>query len=109
MTARRLGLVDEIIEARMDASLTVQEIAKQLGLSAGFFNRAFKAATGKTPHDYVVDRRISRARLLLRRADLGLAEIAAASGFSSHAHLTSQFRRRLGTSPSRLRDPVCLH
>ena len=106
MTARRLGLVDEIIEARMDSSLTVLEIANHLGLSAGFFNRAFKAATGKTPHDYIVDRRISRARLLLRRSDLGLADVAAASGFASHAHMTSQFRRRLGTSPSRLRDPA---
>jgi AraC family transcriptional regulator len=105
MTARRLGLVDEIIEARMDAGLTVGELASHLGLSSGFFHRAFKAGTGKTPHDYINDRRISRARLLLRRAPLGLAEIATASGFSSHAHMTSQFRRRLGISPSRLRDP----
>ena len=104
MTARRLGLVDEIIEARMDSSLTVAEIARHLGLSSGFLNRAFKAATGKTPHDYIVDRRISRARLLLRHSDLGLADVAAASGFASHAHMTNQFRRRLGTSPSRLRD-----
>jgi AraC family transcriptional regulator len=104
MTARRLGLVDEIIEARMDSGLTIQEIANHLGLSSGFFNRAFKAATGKTPHDYIVDRRISRARLLLRRSPLGLADIAAASGFASHAHMTNQFRRRLGTSPSRLRE-----
>jgi AraC family transcriptional regulator len=104
MTARRLGLVDEIIEARMDSSLTVAEIARHLGLSSGFLNRAFKAATGKTPHDYMIDRRISRARLLLRRSDLGLAGVAAASGFASHAHMTNQFRRRLGTSPSRLRD-----
>jgi AraC family transcriptional regulator len=104
MTARRLGLVDEIIEARMDSSLTVAEIARHLGLSSGFLNRAFKAATGKTPHDYIIDRRISRARLLLRRSDLGLADVAAASGFASHAHMTNQFRRRLGTSPSRLRD-----
>jgi AraC family transcriptional regulator len=107
MTARRIVRVDEIIEARMDAGLTVQEIAGHLGLSSGFFNRAFKAATGKTPHDYIVDRRISRARLLLRRAHLGLADIAAASGFASHAHMTSQFTRRLGISPSRLRDPAC--
>jgi AraC family transcriptional regulator len=104
MTARRLALVDEIIEARMDCGLTVLEIASHLGLSSGFFNRAFKAATGKTPHDYIVDRRISRARLMLRRSPLGLADIAAASGFASHAHMTSQFRRRLGTSPSRLRE-----
>ena len=106
MTVRRLGRIDEIIDARMDSGLTVREIADHLGLSTGFFSRAFKSATGKTPHDYIVDRRISRARLLLRRSDLGLAEVAAASGFASHAHMTSQFRRRLGTTPSRLRDPA---
>ena len=104
MTVRRLGRIDEIIDARMDSGLTVREIADHLGLSTGFFSRAFKSATGKTPHDYIVDRRISRARLLLRRSHLGLADVAAASGFASHAHMTSQFRRRLGTSPSRLRE-----
>jgi AraC family transcriptional regulator len=104
MTMHRLKRVDEIIEARLEGKLSVREIAGTLGLSTGFFNRAFKDAVGKTPHDYIVDRRISRARVLLRTRKLALAEIAAATGFSSHAHMTSQFCRRLGITPSALRE-----
>ena len=97
-------LVDDIIETRMEDKLTVQELATSPGLSSGFLSRAFKAAVGKTPHDYIVDRCISRARALLRSGELGLAEVAAAAGFASHAHMASQFRDRLGVTPSALRQ-----
>jgi AraC family transcriptional regulator len=103
MTIQRLKRVDEFIDAHLDGKLSIREIAAHLGLSTGFFNRAFKGAVGKTPHDYIIDRRISRARVLLRTRQLGLAEVAAATGFASHAHMTFQFRSRLGTTPSFLR------
>ena len=51
MTLRRLKRVDEIIEARLEGRLSVDEVATSLGLSAGFFDRAFKAARGKQAHD----------------------------------------------------------
>ena len=103
MTPRRLRMIDELIEARLDGKLTVQELAGALGLSTGFFSRAFKAAIGKAPHDHIVDRRISRARALLWSTRLDLIGIAYASGFSSHAHMTATFRARLGVNPSVLR------
>jgi AraC family transcriptional regulator len=107
LTPRRLRLVDDLIEARLDAKVTVQELADALGLSAGFFCRAFKAAIGKAPYDHIVDRRISRARALLPRDELDLSAIAHASGFASHAHMTSTFRCRLGITPSELRRTLC--
>jgi AraC family transcriptional regulator len=103
MTPRRLRQIDELIEAGLDGGLTVRDLADRLGLSAGFFARAFKAATGKPPHAYIIDRRISRARALLRSAPSDLSQIAYACGFSSHAHMTSAFRARLGVTPARLR------
>ena len=103
MTPRRLRLVDDLIEARLDAKLTVQELAGTLRLSAGFFCRAFRAAVGQAPHDYIIDRRVSRARTLLQNATLDLSGIAQASGFASHAHMTATFRKRLGVTPSELR------
>lgn len=105
MTPRRLRLVDDLIEARLDARVTVQDLADALGLSAGFFCRAFSAAVGQAPHDHIVDRRLSRARLLLRNPGLDLSAIAHASGFASHAHMTATFRKRLGVTPSELRGP----
>jgi AraC family transcriptional regulator len=103
MTPRRLRLVDDLIEARLDAKVTVQDLADALGLSAGFFCRAFGATVGQAPHDHIVDRRVSRARLLLRNPALDLSAIAQASGFASHAHMTATFRKRLGVTPSELR------
>jgi len=103
MTPRRLRLVDELIEARLDAKVTVQDLADALGLSAGFFCRAFSAAVGQPPHDHIVDRRVSRARMLLRNPALDLSAIAHASGFASHSHMTATFRKRLGVTPSELR------
>ena len=104
MTMRRLRLVDEVIDARMDQKLTVQELAAALGLSAGFFSRAFKSAVGKAPHDYIIDRRISRARALLQIHKANLSAIALVSGFTSHAHMTAVFKSRLGATPGQLRD-----
>jgi AraC family transcriptional regulator len=104
MTPRRLGLIDELIEARLDGALTVRDLANRVGLSAGFFSRAFKAAIGKPPHAYIVDRRISRARSMLRSTRLDLSAVAQLCGFSSHAHMTSAFRARLGVAPAKLRS-----
>ncbi|MBV9562034.1 MAG: helix-turn-helix domain-containing protein [Bradyrhizobium sp.] len=103
MTPRRLRLVDELIEARLDMALTVEQIAATLGLSAGFFARAFKAAIGKSPHDHIIDRRLARARALLQGTESDLGAIALASGFASHAHMTATFRKRLGVTPSEMR------
>jgi AraC family transcriptional regulator len=103
MTPHRLKLIDELIEARLDNKLTVQELATTLKLSTGFFCRAFRAAIGKAPHDYIIDRRVSKARALLRNAALDLSAVAQASGFASHAHMTATFRHRLGITPSALR------
>jgi len=103
MTVRRLRLVDDLIDSKLDGKLTVQDLAQALGLSTGFFSRAFKAAIGKSPYEYIVDRRISRARLLLQGTEDGLIGIAHAVGFSSHAHMTATFRHRLGVTPAELR------
>lgn len=103
MTPRRLRLIDDLIEARLDARLTVQDIADALGLSVGFFCRAFRTAIGQSPHDHIIDRRIARARTLLADPALDLSAIAIASGFASHAHMTATFRKRLGVTPRELR------
>ena len=103
MTPQRLRQVDELIEARLDGRLTVQEIADHLGLSVGFFCRAFRTAIGQSPHDHIIDRRIARARTLLADPVLDLAAIALGSGFASHAHMTATFRKRLGVAPRELR------
>ena len=106
LTATRLRLLDEFIDAGLGDAISVQAIASLLGLSEGYFMRAFSEATGSSPHRYLVDRRVARARTLLRDSTLGLADIAHACGFSSQAHLATTFKQRLGVSPGVLR--ACL-
>jgi AraC family transcriptional regulator len=106
MTVARLKLIEEYIDANLDGEITVRALAASVGLSEGFFIRAFRAAVGQSPHRYLIDRRLARARLLLRTSRHDLREIAFATGFSSHAHMTAAFRERLGISPSHFRSEV---
>lgn len=103
MTPARLRQIDELIDSTLGEDLTVRLMADALGLSEAFFIRAFKAAVGKSPHSYLIDRRLAAARVLLESSRHDLREIALAVGFSSHAHMTAAFRSRLGITPSRLR------
>ena len=104
ITASRMRLLDEFIDAGLDGPLGVQAMAQLLGLSEGYFMRAFKHATGKSPHSYLIDRRLAKARALMRDSTARLAEIAHACGFNSQAHMTTAFKQRLGVSPAQLRD-----
>jgi AraC family transcriptional regulator len=103
LTASRLRLLDEFIDAGLESSLSVQAMAGLVELSEGFFMRAFKHATGNSPHSYLIDRRLAKARARLRDSTASLSEIALACGFNSQAHMTTAFKQRLGISPAQLR------
>ena len=103
LTRRRLARVQELIESRLDADLTLQELAAAVGYSRSHFLRAFHATTGVTPHRYLLNRRIERARRLLGAADMSIAQVAYSCGFSSQAHLTLAFRRACGLTPGEYR------
>ncbi|WP_445764972.1 helix-turn-helix domain-containing protein [Pseudomonas sp. RIT-To-2] len=104
MTSRRLAMLDDFIDAGLDGALSVQAMAALLGLSEGHFMRAFKQATGSSPHSYLIDRRLARARALVCGSRERLADIAPACGFASQAHMATLFRQRLGVSPRALRE-----
>lgn len=103
ITGSRLRLLDEFIDAGLDGPLGVQAMAGLLGLSEGYFIRAFKNALGKSPHSYLIDRRLAKARALMRDSTASLAQIALICGFNSQAHMATTFRQRLGVSPAQLR------
>jgi AraC family transcriptional regulator len=103
MSRERLVFVDELILSRLAGPLSVCEMASALGVSSGFFIRQFKSYVGRTPHDYLIEHRLSRARQLLAGCRDSIAVVAADCGFSSQAHMTDCFRRRLGLSPRQFR------
>ncbi|UFQ02557.1 helix-turn-helix transcriptional regulator [Pseudomonas fitomaticsae] len=103
ITGSRMRLLDEFIDAGLGGPLGIPAMAQLLELSEGYFMRAFKQATGKSPHSYLIDRRLARARALMRDSTASLAQIALTCGFNSQAHMTAVFRQRLGVSPAQLR------
>ncbi|WP_133749409.1 AraC family transcriptional regulator [Pseudomonas sp. LP_7_YM] len=103
MTARRLRLLDEYIDAGLSEPISVQDMANLLALSEGYFMRVFAQSTGKSPHSYLIDCRVARARTLLRDSKQRLADIAQACGFASQAHMATTFKQRLGVSPMAMR------
>jgi AraC family transcriptional regulator len=103
LSRRKLSRVQELIESRLNADLSLQELAAEVGYSRSHFLRAFHATTGVTPHRYVLNRRIERARRLLSGTDMTIAQVAYCCGFSSQAHLTLAFRKLCGITPGEYR------
>ncbi len=72
-------------------------------MSPSHFTRVFRAATGRSPHQYVLGQRLERARRALLTTDTAIADIAGACGFADQSHLTRTMRRHLGLTPNALR------
>lgn len=99
----RLDLVLDVIEETLDGELGLVRLAELVDLTPFHFARSFKAATGVSPHQYVLERRVIRAREKLETEAASLADIAYAVGFSSQAHMTDVFRKRIGVTPGQYR------
>jgi AraC family transcriptional regulator len=99
-TAKRRVL--ELIDARLDARLTVEMLSQEVGLSVAHFARAFKETMGRAPHQYLLALRLERARRLLETTSLTLSDIAQRAGFADQAHFTRLFKRAFGTTPGAL-------
>jgi AraC family transcriptional regulator len=100
----RLRAVVEYIEEHLDASPTLEQVAAVASLSVYHFARQFKTATGLPPHQYVIVRRVERAKHLLQaRTDLSLAEVAACAGFSDQSQFSQHFKRLVGVTPGQFR------
>jgi AraC family transcriptional regulator len=103
LSSERLKRVQDYIEAHLDDRLTLTELAGVACLSPYHFSRSFKEATGVGPQRYVIQRRLERAKTLMRRTNQPLALIAQEAGFADQSHLTSIFRREMGVTPGRFR------
>ncbi|MEV5203304.1 helix-turn-helix domain-containing protein [Streptomyces sp. NPDC053720] len=87
------------LEARLHLPLTPADIAAHAGISVSSLNRRFHAQTGATPAQYLLRRRLERARELLEDTDEGVEQVAARCGFTSPAGLRHHFSRLTGTTP----------
>ena len=100
----KLRRTSEYIEAHLERNLPLTEMAAVARMGVAHFARLFKQATGQTPHQYVIMRRIERAKRLLRETEWPLIEICHRVGFTDQSYFTAAFRRHVGTTPRAYRD-----
>lgn len=100
LSASALRSVVEYIMDDLGGDLALADLAAAAGLSAYHFARRFRATTGQTPHQYVIERRVERAKELLA-GGMPPAQVAEAVGFADQSHLIRHFRRIVGVTPSK--------
>ncbi|WP_187829444.1 AraC family transcriptional regulator [Labrys sp. KNU-23] len=97
-------LLDEYIHDNIGGPILLNKLAAIAGMTPHNFLRAFKDSFGTTPANYIVTRRITRVRAMLAYSDLDITGIAMATGFSSHSHLSTTFKRMTGVRPRDFRN-----
>ena len=96
----------ETMEQQLQQRLTVTDLAGAAGLSTAQLTRLFREATGLTPGAFLRALRMTRARVLLERTNLSVAEVMAQVGVWDRSHFVRDFQRTHGVAPSTARDPL---
>ncbi len=99
----RLQRVRNYLTANCHLEVDNDRLARMASYSPWHFIRAFRAAYQQTPHAFLVDQRLQRARRLLRSSPLAVAEVALASGFENRCAFSRLFRQRFGMTAGALR------
>ncbi len=87
------------ITAHLEKTITVDELASEVGMSASHFNRVFKETLGSTPMQYVLAYRIEQAVAMMQDSARTLGDIAFACGFADQAHFSRSFKQVMGKTP----------
>jgi len=95
----KLHQVTDYINDYLDQDLSLTEMATMVQMSPFHFARLFKQSTGLAPNQFVIRCRVERAKELLLRGELAIADIATAVGFANQSHLTRHFKRIVGITP----------
>jgi AraC-like DNA-binding protein len=98
-----LQRIEEYIEAHLDSALDIDDLAALVKMSSSHFTRSFHKSVGVTPHRYVIQNRVMRARELLATTNLPLTEIALTTGFSDQSHFSRRFHEIVGVPPGAFR------
>lgn len=103
LTPFQVKQVFELVGDRLSKNISVLEMANYVGFSPSHFVRQFKQSVGLTPHKYVIQQRVEKAKRLLKKPDLSIARLALDCGFSNQSHLSREFKKYTGTTPKQYR------
>ncbi|MCW2718550.1 MAG: AraC family transcriptional regulator [Pseudonocardiales bacterium] len=104
LTFQQDRAVRDYIHQHLGESISLADLATEVGLSRFHFARRFRATTGTPPHEFVIRERVDRARMMLERSNTPLLDIACACGFADQSHMTREFKKRVGVTPGRYRS-----
>jgi AraC family transcriptional regulator len=102
----RLRRIKELVDAKIEDDLSLDEMAQSVGLSTAHFARMFRKSTGETPHQFVLRQRIERAKAMLRAPNARVLDVAVACGFKTQQHFAQVFRDVWGVSPTDYRQDL---
>jgi AraC-like DNA-binding protein len=88
------------INERFRYPISLQDLAEHSAISPYYFTRVFHRETGFTPHQYIINTRLSNAKFLLRTTEDSVKNIAIQTGWSSESTFCSAFRKSVGMTPS---------
>lgn len=97
----RIARVLHLIHDQLNASMTVEELAREARMSQSTFHRVFKSSTGQSPLRYIKQVRLTQARRLLRSKELSVSEVASTVGYDSLSQFSREFKRAFGAPPSK--------
>ncbi|MCQ8277639.1 AraC family transcriptional regulator [Acetobacteraceae bacterium KSS8] len=100
LTSWQVRRVTDCAEATLAASPSIADLARECNLSASHFSSAFRHTFGVTPHQWLLKRRVERAKTMLRNTEASLASIASDCGFSDQSHFSRVFARFEHDTPS---------
>ena len=103
LPAYQLNQILDYIDAGLGEAIKLSDLAGLLNMSPFHFGRMFKQSMGISPHQYVIQQRLERAKHLLKHSDQPIITIALECGFNSHSHLSKQFRKVVGVAPKAFR------
>jgi len=101
---RHLLRARDLVDSRYAEPLDLRRLACEAHVSARHFSRSFRRVFGETPYQYLLSRRLERARHLLRTTEMPVGEICLEVGFTSVGSFTTTFRRHVGVSPTSFRQ-----
>jgi AraC-like DNA-binding protein len=104
LSRKQLNVLQELIDAQLDGQLSLEQLSREVGVSSGYLSRAFKISMGVSPHQYILQVRVERAKQLIRSSNQALDEIAERVGFADGSHMTTVFLKLTGKSPSQFRN-----
>lgn len=104
LSKEKLDQAIDYIQAYLSKNLSLEEMAAELGMSQYYFCHLFKQSMGISPHQYLIQQRVERAKFLLGRSKKSIANIAVECGFANQSHFARYFRRHTGVNPSQFRQ-----